>query len=399
MTKYKKSRIFLAFLITAIIVAVSVILISAANVSDYKNNSKVQEYLNKISSYDSKTQEIKNTIAGLENNIDGIVLEKEEYDKLIEVMEGKIAMSEAYSEEIAAEITRLDGEIEVKEAECQELYEEIKQRMRISYENSDMSYVAMFFGAESLTEFLMAIDNAASILEYDSRVLQQYNDKKAELEAAVAEHKETQNALDALLVQLDADKAELEKNVEVCETLISDSMAELQDAEELLEKLEADKEKKAEELDAYIEELEKKQGVTQVVADGEFIWPLPVTSTRVTSKFGWRSDPFTGEQSYHSGIDIADKKGTPIYASNNGTVIIATTDSSYGKYILIDHGGGIYTCYAHCSKLLVSVGDYVNKGDQIAEMGSTGRSTGNHLHFEVREGKNRVSPFNYVTKP
>lgn len=399
MTKYKKSRIFLAFLITAILVAVSVILISAANVSDYKDNSKVQEYLNKISSYDSKTQEIKNTIANLGDEIDEILLEKEEYDKLIEVMEGKIAMSEAYSEEIAAEITRLSGEIEVKEAECQELYEEIKQRMRISYENSDMSYIAMFFGAESLTDFLMAIDNAASILEYDSRMLQQYNDKKAELEATIAEHTETQNALDALLVQLDADKSELEKNVEACDTLISDKMAELDKEEEILEAIEADKEKKAEELDAYIEELEKKQGVTQVVADGEFIWPLPVTSTRVTSKFGWRSDPFTGEQSYHSGIDIADKKGTPIYASNNGTVIIATTDSSYGKYILIDHGGGIYTCYAHCSKLLVSVGDYVNKGDQIAEMGSTGRSTGNHLHFEVREGKNRVSPFNYVTKP
>lgn len=271
--------------------------------------------------------------------------------------------------------------------------------MRVSYENSDMSYIAMFFGAESLTDFLMAIDNAASILEYDSRMLQQYNDKKAELEETVAAHTESKNALDALLKQLAADKEELQKEVEVCDTLISDKMTTIEKEQEILEKLESDKEAFAEKLDAYIEELEKKNGVTQVVAEGEFIWPLPVSCTRVTSPFGWRSDPFTGEKSYHSGIDIADKKGTPIYASNNGTVIISTTDGSYGKYILIDHGGGIYTCYAHCSKLLVSAGDYVNKGDQIAEMGSTGRSTGTHLHFEVREGKNRVSPFNYVTKP
>lgn len=395
----KKSRIFLALIVTAILVAVSVIVMHAANVSDYKDNSKVQEYLSQINSYDKKLQDVKNNIASLSDETDELIQKKEEYDKLIEVMEGKIATSEAYSKEIAAEITKLDREISEKEAECKKLYEEIKQRMRISYENSDMSYIAMFFGAESLTEFLMAIDNAASILEYDSRMLQQYNDKKAELEATVAAHTESQNALEALLKQLSTDKEELQKEVEVCDTLISDKMTTIEKEQEILEKLESDKEAFAKKLDAYIEELEKKNGVTQVVAEGKFIWPLPVTSKRVTSPFGWRSDPFTGEKSYHSGIDIADKKGTPIYASNNGTVLIATSDGSYGKYILIDHGGGIYTCYAHCSKLLVSAGDYVSKGDQIAEMGSTGRSTGTHLHFEVREGKNRVNPFNYVTKP
>lgn len=395
----KKSRIFLALIVTAILVAVSVIVMHAANVSDYKDNSKVQEYLSQINSYDKKLQNIKNNIAGLSDDIDSLILEKEEYDKLIEVMEGKIETSEAYSKEIAAEITKLDREISEKEAECKTLYEEIKQRMRVSYENSDMSYIAMFFGADSLTDFLMAIDNAASILEYDTRMLQDYNDKKAELEATVAAHTESKKALDALLEQLAEDKEELQKNIEVCDTLISDKMTTIEKEQEILEKLESDKEAFAEKLDAYIEELEKKNGVTQVVAEGKFIWPLPVSCKRVTSDFGWRSDPFTGEKSYHSGIDIADKKGTPIYASNNGTVIIATSDGSYGKYILIDHGGGIYTCYAHCSKLLVSAGDYVNKGDQIAEMGSTGRSTGTHLHFEVREGKNRVSPFNYVTIP
>lgn len=395
----KKSRIFLALIVTAILVAVSVIVMHAANVSDYKDNSKVKEYLSQISSYDKKLQDVKNNIASLSDETDELIQKKEEYDKLIEVMEGKIETSETYSKEIAAEITKLDREISEKESECKKLYEEIKQRMRVSYENSDMSYIAMFFGAESLTDFLMAIDNAASILEYDSRMLQQYNDKKAELEETVAAHTESKNALDALLKQLAADKEELQKEVEVCDTLISDKMTTIEKEQEILEKLESDKEAFAEKLDAYIEELEKKNGVTQVVAEGEFIWPLPVSCTRVTSPFGWRSDPFTGEKSYHSGIDIADKKGTPIYASNNGTVIISTTDGSYGKYILIDHGGGIYTCYAHCSKLLVSAGDYVNKGDQIAEMGSTGRSTGTHLHFEVREGKNRVSPFNYVTKP
>lgn len=399
MKRIRKSRIVLAVLVTAILAAVSVIVMNAANANDYKDNSKVQEYLNQISNYDKKTQEIKNNISSLGDDIDSLLQEKEEYDKLIEIMEGKIQMSETYSKEIAAEITKLSREISEKEEECAKLYEEIKQRMRISYENSDMSYIAMFLGAESLTEFLIAIDNAASILEYDSRMLQTYEEKKAELEAAMQTHKESKAALDALLQQLEVDKAELQANIEVCDTLISDKMTSLEEEKKILEALEKDKEKFAAQLDAYIEELEKKNGVTQVVAEGKFIWPVPVSSTRVTSGYGWRNDPFTGEKSYHSGIDIADSKGTPIYASNNGTVIRAETDGSYGKYILIDHGGGIYTCYAHCSKLLVSEGDYVKKGTQIAEMGSTGRSTGSHLHFEVREGKNRVNPFNYVTKP
>ncbi len=395
----KKYKIYFSVFALVLLAVISVVCINAAKVDDYKDNSKVQEYLDKIANYNKQEQDTKNNIAALGNDIESIMLEKEGYDKLIEVVEGKILMSETYSKEIAAEITKLNREITTKEEECAKLYEEIKQRMRISYENSDMSYIAMFLGAESLTEFLIAIDNAASILEYDSRMLQTYETKKTELETAKASHEASKEALDALLAQLALDKTNLDELVVKCETLLSDKMTALGNEKELLAALEDSKEKFAKELDAYIEELEKKNGITQVVSEGEFIWPVPVTSTRVTSGFGYRTDPFTGKKAYHSGIDIADKKGTPIFASNHGTVLIATNDGSYGKYILIDHGGGVYTLYAHCNKLLVSAGDKVKKGDKIAEMGTTGRSTGNHLHFEVREGKNRVDPFNYVTKP
>ncbi len=399
MKNIKKSKLILAFAVLLLVAAVSVTVIHAANVNDYKNNSKVQEYLDKISNYNKQEQDTKKNIAALGNDIESIMLEKEGYDKLVEIIEGKVAMSETYSKEIAEEITKLTREISEKEIECNKLYEEIKQRMRISYENSDMSYIAMFLGAESLTEFLVAIDNATSILEYDSRMLKTYEEKKSELEVAKATCEESQKALTELLHQLEIDKADLQKNIDICDTLLSDKMTELGKQEELLSSLESSKEEFAEYLNDYIEELEKKNGVTQVVSEGKFIWPLPVKSKRVTAGYGERKDPFTGKTAFHSGIDIADSKGTPIYAANNGTVLVATNKGGYGKYILIDHGGGVYTCYAHCNKLLVSAGDKVSKGDKIAEMGSTGRSTGPHLHFEVREGNKPVNPFNYVTKP
>ena len=127
-------------------------------------------------------------------------------------------------------------------------------------------------------------------------------------------------------------------------------------------------------------------GVDTVFADGALQWPLPIAGT-ITSPQGYRTDPITGEISYHSGTDIAVPEGTPILAAADGTVTVANaTDSwggSYGYYVKIDHGGGLTTLYAHCSSICVTVGQQVQVGQVIAYVGHTGRATGSHLHFEV----------------
>lgn len=112
----------------------------------------------------------------------------------------------------------------------------------------------------------------------------------------------------------------------------------------------------------------------------------------MTSEFGWRKDPFTGKGAGHTGIDLGMPKGTPIRAALTGTVyLVRYSTTGYGYHVMIDHGGGFVTLYAHCSKLLVAEGQQVQAGDIIAEVGSTGRSTGNHLHFEVRiNGENKI---------
>lgn len=135
-------------------------------------------------------------------------------------------------------------------------------------------------------------------------------------------------------------------------------------------------------------------GMDTVFADGALQWPLPVAGT-ITSPQGYRTDPFTGEVSYHSGTDISAPEGTPILAAADGTVTIANaTDSwggSYGYYVKIDHGGGLTTLYAHCSGICVTVGQQVQTGQVIAYVGHTGRATGSHLHFEVKKEENLMS--------
>ena len=134
------------------------------------------------------------------------------------------------------------------------------------------------------------------------------------------------------------------------------------------------------------------------IGTGRYSWPLPVNGD-ITSGFGWRTDPFTGEQKFHGGIDIGVGAGTPIIAADAGTVTVANGVDSwgggYGFYVMIDHGGGDETLYAHCSSICVRYGQTVQKGEVIAYVGSTGNSTGNHLHFEIRVNGNKKNPLNW----
>ncbi|WP_110931623.1 M23 family metallopeptidase [Paenibacillus bouchesdurhonensis] len=122
----------------------------------------------------------------------------------------------------------------------------------------------------------------------------------------------------------------------------------------------------------------------------------PTLSTRLTSNFGYRTDPFTGKAAFHAGIDISGKVGDPIYAAAAGKVIAAENNRSRGKYIIIQHPNGLQSWYMHLSEIQVSEGDAVRKGENIAKLGNTGRSTGPHLHFEIAKGDKKVNPLSYL---
>ena len=128
-----------------------------------------------------------------------------------------------------------------------------------------------------------------------------------------------------------------------------------------------------------------------------FKWPAP-SYTRISDDYGNRTHPILGVQQFHNGVDMAAPGGSPILAAYDGKVVAAAYNASMGNYIMINHGGGLYTIYMHASALYVSTGETVTRGQKIAAVGTTGRSTGNHLHFSVRKDGAYVSPWNYLSK-
>jgi murein DD-endopeptidase MepM/ murein hydrolase activator NlpD len=143
--------------------------------------------------------------------------------------------------------------------------------------------------------------------------------------------------------------------------------------------------------------LAEESGKVLTYDGGMFKWPAP-SYTRISDDYGNRIHPITGTNQFHNGVDMAAPGGSPILAAYDGEVVAAAYNASMGNYIMIDHGDSLYTIYMHASALYVSKGDYVSKGQKIAEVGTTGRSTGNHLHFSVRKNGSYVSPWNYLSK-
>lgn len=367
----------------------------------YENNKTVQGYNDDIAAYERRQRELRDELKSLGNDIDDAVEKKDAYDELIEVTEGKIAATEALIAKYEEESSSLADDISEGEQKSAELYEQIKERIRVSYEsNGSATYLELLFGAESFSELVAGIDSAVRLMEYDTSLMKSYNDTVAGLEADKAESEDNLRRQSELREQLADEKEEAEELRAECEALIAKLTKDEADAKALIKEFDEKIDEASKKLDAYIEELIKREGIKQSVAEGEFMWPLPTKYTNITSTFGPRVDPFgSGVIDGHGGTDIYCPKGTDVYASNNGKVLRAEKDSSYGNYILLDHGGGIYTLYAHCSQLLVKVGDTVKKGDVIAKSGDTGHVTGPHLHFEVRENGTRVDAMGYVKKP
>ncbi len=299
-----------------------------------------------------------------------------------------------------------------KEAEIEERYAQFIDRVRVNYEDSFTSYLEIVLSSESFSDLLYRVDIVACLLEYDKQVLRSLDQSKQDLttlqndylvlqynaqetiaklseEVPILDEKRKQN--EKLLEQLEADFLELKDKKDATE-------AEKKRIEEQIRAKESQVAAAEAEIDKKIREAEERERLAKYVG-GTFGWPTDITYHVITSQFSNRINPVYGFRELHNGIDIPCPYGSAIYAANAGTVIVAEYHYSYGYYIVIDHGGGISSLYGHNSKLLVSVGQQVTKGQQIAKAGSTGTSTGNHCHFTVRENGTPVNPLNYVVQP
>ena len=318
---------------------------------------------------------------------------KQNLDSLVYTLSQKISVSETLLGELETRIEETKTTIAEKETAIEGTFEKFQERMRMSYEEGSVSYLSVILGSDSVSDFLSRVDRINSMLEYDKTMLNQYKTEKEDLERERANLEESIALQKSTLEALEKDKATNER-LSAQAASYYDSLKEDQASyQSQYEAAKAAEDKLDKELAAYLKSLQA-QNSSQVTAAGEFMWPLPVGKGYISCYYG-DSDP---NGSPHYAVDVAISYGTPIYASNDGTVLKAESHSSYGYYVLIDHGNGRSTLYAHCSSLAAVAGQTVSKGQVIGYVGSTGFSTGNHLHFEFRVNGNRTNPLNYVQK-
>ena len=345
---------------------------------------------------------LQNTIANLDKSIETIQAEKEAYDEMIRLTELELdnLAEQVRLLEVQIDYKRIEYEAAVAEEEKQ--WDIFKMKFRAMEERGNISYFEILF--DDLTDFsdlLTRMDMIDEIVAEDAGVIetmemaqQALYDAKEECEDKQQVQRDKQAELEQLIREATARIAELEDEKAAQEA----SAAELQEKIAALEQqIQLEKEEDAR-IAARIEELErlellKNAGVT---ATGTYLWPS-ADSYYVTSTFGMRLHPILGYTRMHNGIDIGASYGTKIYASDGGVVITSEESYSYGNYVMIAHGNGRYTLYAHMSQRLVSVDDVVAQGDVIGYVGATGYATGPHIHFEIYENDERVDPLQFFS--
>ena len=314
--------------------------------------------------------------------------------------------------DISARITDLENQLTAKSEDIQETkdelagakereaqqYADMKVRIQFMYENGQTSYLEALLSSRNISEFLNSADYIAQIQSYDRQKLTEYQDTVESIVNLEAQLEQEYTDLEALKSTVESNKATVAAMMRQKESELADISGDIEDAQSDADYYAAEIQAQ-EELIAAIKRAEAEKAAAGVeehpYTGGAFRWPCP-SSTRVTSDYGTRVSPMSGASSNHKGIDIGASAGADIIAAADGTVTAASYSSAAGNYVMIDHGGGLYTVYMHASSLLVSPGQIVSAGDVIAKVGSTGISTGSHLHFGVSLNGSYVSPWSYL---
>ena len=327
-------------------------------------------------------------VTQLDTQLSDIQSKISEYNKLIEEKENEIVVT---TEELNAAI-----------AKQEEQYEAMKERIKFMYEKGDTLYMEIIFSSSSFSDTMNKADYIEALSAYDRNQLDEYV-RTRELIALCKEELESEKeVLDEARIAVEAEEAaistlisEKEAQIVAVSSDISTKEAAIKEYEDMI----ADENAQIAALEKAVAEEKARLAAANANArtydGGMFAWPCPGYK-RISDEYGNRMHPTLGIEKFHNGIDLAAASGTSILAAYDGDVVAADYSSSMGNYIMIDHGGGLYTIYMHASALYVSKGQSVYKGQTIAAVGSTGRSTGPHLHFSVRLNGNYVSPWNYL---
>lgn len=346
----------------------------------------------KLSSLESQKAKIQKELKAIESKKQSTMTKKAALDQQIDVTEQEVETINKLITALDEQVASVAAELSAAEAQEKKQTDDFLARVRIMEEEGSASMLGVILAADSFSDMITRTELIGSVVEGDKKLMREL----AETKAGIAEKK-------ASLDSARAEQASAKKNLVAKQNSLE---SQYKDANALLKSLNtsaAEYEKAFDEaeraMDAARASLQKllSNSSSSTYVGGEFRWPTK--ATRITSAYGTRKDPITKKSSMHTGIDIGASMGSEIYASNSGTVIVAGWSSKgYGNYVVVDHGGGKSTLYAHMSKIKTTKGAKVTKGDVIGLVGSTGYSTGPHLHFEILINGKHTNPMNYFNK-
>ncbi len=336
-------------------------------------NSQINQTKSQLNDGKKKEKHLSNQIKQLESQIDAAKTE-------IDNIKGDINKTQQ-------SIATVKGNLAAVEQEMATQNDSLEKRLRAMYKNGDIGLVQILLGSDNITDFMTNMDMVQKIFDNDVEVLKTMEEQHQKIEI----QKKELESLQARLLKEKQNEADKQASLQASRGEVANLKAQVA----------SDNSSLAKEIDSLnaeanrlVAEIRKLQG-DEAFVGGEFCWPS-TTSKVVTSEFGMRYHPILKVNKLHTGLDLRASAGSDVLAANSGTVIKAGWNNSYGNVVMIDHGGGIVTLYAHNSKLLVSKGDVVSRGQAIALAGSTGRSTGPHIHFEVRVDGEYQNPRNWL---
>ena len=405
--KRKRGARFVGLLIVTSLLAARVPLFVHA---ESLTNEKIRESEESKKHAEEERKSLKNSLTDVKSLLAGLEATKNDLQNYITELDSDLDDINNKIDRLNTLISDKEFEIQTTEAELEDArsveeaqYNAMKRRIKFVYEHGEASKIEMLLSSKSFVDFLNKAEFINKMSAYDKRMLDSYIDtknlvaakeqqlieQKLGLEDAKSAVENEQDALQTLMEDKEKEITAYEGDITNKEAAIAEYEAMIAEQDQIIKDLEK----------AILEEKKRllAENKKAIVYDGgQFKWPAP-SYTRISDDYGTRTHPILGTQQFHNGVDMAAPSGSPILAAYDGEVIAASYSPTMGNYIMIDHGDSLITIYMHASSVSVSEGTMVARGEQIGCVGSTGRSTGPHLHFSVRQNGSYVSPWNFLS--
>lgn len=404
MKRRNRSYLIVTFIMTFFIAAEMPLVVRAS-----LTNETIEESQKAVDQANQDKKNLQSGLSGIKEILKSLESAKDNLEDYVTQLDANLSELSSRIDELnelldekEAEIEKARKELDAAKKKEEEQYAAMKKRIKFMYESGSTSYIEMILSADSFTDFLNKAEFINKISEYDRNMLDEYIATKEDIAAQEERLTQEQQELEDVKASIAEEQDAVSTLIDAKETEIVYYESDISNKEQAVKAYEAEiasQDAMIKELEATIAAEKKRllaENKSAISYDGgQFKWPAP-DYTRISDEYGMRMHPTLGVEQFHNGIDLASPSGSRILAAYDGEVVAAAYSSTMGNYIMIDHGDGLYTIYMHASSLLVSKGAMVVRGEEIAKVGSTGRSTGSHLHFGVRLNGSYVSPWNYI---